>query len=709
MDFKQAVAGYEQSKTKENLENQISLLMAEMTEKEKIHMLSGHTLGVTQKGIREAKRNYNYYALPAGGCKRLGIPSVNFTDGPRGVVMKESTCFPVSSLRASSFDPELEYRIGKAIAAEAIAQDANYFAGVCINLVRNPRWGRSQESYGEDPFLTGIFGETLVKSVQEEGMMACPKHFAVNSIEDLRFFVNVKADERTMYEVYLPHFKKCVEAGALSVMGAYNRFDDFYCCENKRLLDNILRKEWGFDGFVMSDFVNGVKDAERSLRAGCDVEMMFTMKYYAIPRLLKKGRLNRDQIDRAVANILRSLIRSVPRIKSRNLDVVDCKEHRDLALEAAEKGMVLIENNGILPLQKTEKVAVAGKYANTENVGDYGSSRVYNRHVVNPYEGLKNEFADVTLCQDMDIEKAVDATKNASTVVITAGSNRELEGEFFATASYKTDVKPKNSGGDRQSLRLLKEEIELIKAMKQAGKKVIVVLYSGSVILCDEWKPYADAVLVNYYSGEEGGNALAHILSGKVNPSGKLPFTIAENESDYPKFIGMGDKPYEITYGYYHGYTLFDKSGKKISYPFGYGLSYTTFEIENLQIENKEDSVILHVSVTNKGKRDGAEIVQVYASSKGAKMDGLENLEESEVNLEGETGRFDRPIKLLKGFKRVELKAGEKKEIEITIAKKELRFYDAVTKQWMLDPAYTFYVGNNSHSAMNFKVEVEKI
>ena len=310
MNFDQAVKAYRSDPSKDNLEKQVSALCGEMTLNEKIHMLSGHTIGQTQVDMIKTGRNYNVRSLKAGGCKRLGVPAVAFTDGPRGVVMGNSTCFPVSMLRASTFDPELEYRFGKAIADEAIAQDANYFAGVCINLVRNPRWGRTQETYGEDPFLLGEYGATLTKAVQEEGMIACPKHFALNSIEDLRFFVNVKCDDRTLHEVYLPHFKKCIDAGAQSIMGAYNKFDGDYCCASKKLLTDILRDEWGFDGFVMSDFVNGVHDAESSLKAGLDMEMMFTMHYngFAIKKLLKNGKLQQEHIDRAVRNILRVLI-----------------------------------------------------------------------------------------------------------------------------------------------------------------------------------------------------------------------------------------------------------------------------------------------------------------------------------------------------------------------------------------------------------------
>ena len=668
MNYDQAVKAYQVNPTKEELNQQVNALCGEMTLKEKIYMLSGHTIGQTQRDMIKTGRNYNVSALRAGGCKRLGVPPMLFTDGPRGVVMGNSTCFPVSMLRASTFDPDLEYRFGKAVADEAIAQGANYYAGVCINLVRNPKWGRTQESYGEDPFLLGEYGAALTRSVQEEGMIACPKHFACNSIEDLRFFVNVSCDDRTLHEVYLPHFKKCIDAGADSIMGAYNKFDGDYCCASKKLLTDILRDEWGFDGFVISDFVNGVHDAESSLKAGLDIEMMFTMHYnsFAIKKLLKSGKLTQEYIDRAVRNILRVMIRQVPKIKHRPMSVVGSAEHRALALEIAEKGMVLLENNGVLPLSKDARVQVAGPYANEGNVGDAGSSRVYDKNIITPFEGISQVFPKASLT-DGDV------------AVVCVGSNRKKEGEFFASANERMKKKPKDSGGDRASLRLEPEEVELIKKLKAEDKKVIVVLYSGCAIIVEEWKEYADAIIMNYYSGCEGGTALANLLCGDKNFSGKLPFTVAKDEKDYPAFLGIGEKPYEIEYGYYHGYTKMDKEKIEPAYPFGYGLSYTSFELSGGSVSEGEDAYTVTATVKNTGARDGAEVVQVYAGSNGV------------VNGE------DRPLKLLKGFRRVELKAGEEKTVNITIPKEELKFW--TPSGWVLDEAYTFYVGSDSRSA----------
>ena len=665
MNFEQAVRACQANPTKEELKKQCAALRGEMKLNEKIYMLSGHPLVQVQKDLIKTGRNYNVSALSAGGCKRLGVPPVLFTDGPRGVVMHNSTCFPVSMLRASTFDPELEVRFGKAIADEAIAQGANYYAGVCINLVRNPRWGRTQETYGEDPFLLGEYGAALTKSVQEEGMIAGPKHFALNSIEDLRFYIDVHCDDRTLHEVYLPHFKKCVDAGALSIMGAYNRYEESYCCGSKKLLTDILREEWGFDGFVMSDFVWGVRDTENSLRAGLDMEMMFTMQYSPgkIRKALKKGQVDERHIDRAVENILGVLIRQVPRIKARPMSVVGSQAHRDLAREIAEKGMVLLENNGVLPLSKDARVLVTGPYADEENVGDHGSSRVFDKRVITPYAGLRKVFLRASLTE-------------GDVAVVCVGSNNKKEGEYFSNTGYGLTEKPRDSGGDRASLRLEPEEVELIKKLKADGKKVVVVLYSGCAILVEEWKDCADAIVMNYYSGCEGGTALANLLCGDRNFTGKLPFTVAKNEADYPPILGIGEKPYVIEYGYYHGYTKLDKENVEPRYPFGYGLSYTSFAISDPVLSEGEDACTVTARVKNTGARDGAEVVQVYAGSKGA------------------AGGEDRPVKLLKGFRRVELKAGEEKTVSIAVPKEELKFW--TPGGWVLDEAYTFYVGSDS-------------
>lgn len=693
MNYQQAVAAYQADPTKEVLHKQVEKLTAELTLKEKIFMLSGQLTLQFQKDMITTGRNYNVHALPAGGVQRLGIPPVLFTDGPRGIVMLNSTCFPSAVARASSFDPDLEYRVGKVIADEGIAQGANLFAGVCINVARNPRWGRTQESYGEDSYVLGEFGKALSVSVQEEGMIACIKHFALNSMEDLRFYVDVHTDDRTLNEVYLPHFKKCVDAGAQCVMGAYNRYEEYHCCENKKLLTDILRRDWDFDGFTMSDFVWGTYNCEHSLRAGLDMEMMFTMKYTEgnIKKCLDKGLLNIEHVDRAVQNILKALIRLQPKIKPRSADMVASAAHRAVALEAAEKGMVLLENNGVLPLNKDASVIVCGNYADVVNTGDHGSSRVWDKNIVTPYKGLCKVFKNTVLAgpnnpakgkkEPVKVENSVAINATGDVAVVCAGFDYKTEGEYFANMNYKLIEKPRNGGGDRLTLRLSAEEVDLIKGLKKAGKKVIVCLFSGGAVLIDEWKEYADAVIMHYYGGCEGGTALANLLTGKVNFSGRLPFTVARHEDDYPEFKYIGQKPYTIDYGYYHGYTKLDKEGKTAYYPFGYGLSYTSFQMGDADVSSVDGVVTVKTTVKNTGKVAGAEVVQVYVGSNGA------------------CNGDDRPVKLLKGMKRVEVAPGETKSVEITIPVEELRFYDR--GEWVLDDAYTVYVGTNCDNAMN--------
>ena len=682
MDFIKATQLYKKDPTKEKLHQLAEALMSEMTLKEKIHMLQGHAMGVTVKNFLTKGRFYNGEAYPAGGCKRLGIPPVLFTDGPRGIVMEKCTCFPVSMLRGASFDDELEYRIGEVFAKEASALNANLFAGVCINLLRNPMWGRAQETYGEDPYLLGKMGVALTKAMQDNGIIACPKHYALNSIEDLRFSVNATADERTLHEVYLPHFKKCIDAGAMSIMGAYNKVNGTYACENKELLTDILRDKWGFDGFTLSDFFYGIYDAARSLKAGMDVEMPYIFRYAFLGHKLRKSEITEADIDKAVCRVLRALIKVLPEHKVYPKSVILSKEHTDLAREAAGKGMVLLKNNDkALPVKDGKKIAVVGRYANKRNTGDHGSSNVFSPYAVTPYEGIKNRFGadNVTVYNGCDVDEAVRIAKESEYILVCVGSDWLQEGEFLVNLG-NVRKKPKGSGGDRADLRIPAEDVKLIKALSQLGKKLVVNIMGGSAYIIKDWTDCADAVLMSFYSGLEGGNALADILSGDVVPGGKLPFTIAEKAEDYPAFLHLGTENKDIEYGYYHGYTLFDKKNIEPHFPFGYGLSYTEFAIDNVYFENNGNVIKVIADVSNKGEFDADEIVQVYVGS--------------------EKSSEDRPVKLLKGFKRVSVKAGETVKTEIDVNIEDIKFYNPEKGEWELDESYTIYAGSDSKNVI---------
>lgn len=678
MDFRKATELYSAEPTKEKLYEVADLLLNEMTIGERIRLLQGHALGVTAKNFLKNGRFYNGAAYPAGGCKRLGIPPVMFTDGPRGIVMKKCTCFPVSMLRGASFDDELEYRIGKVFAKEASALDANLFAGVCINLLRNPMWGRAQETYGEDPYLLGRMGVALTKAMQDNGIIACPKHYALNSIEDLRFSANATADERTLHEVYLPHFKKCIDAGAMSIMGAYNKVNGTYACENKELLTDILHDKWGFDGFSLSDFFYGIYDAKRSLKAGMDMEMPYLFRYAALSYLLKKGDITEDDINKSAVRILRALISTLPKYKKQDKSVILSKEHIALAREAATKGIVLLKNEDrVLPIAENKKVAVVGRYANKRNTGDHGSSNVFSPYAVTPYDGMCNRFGkeNVSVYNGSSCKEAMKASAKCDYIVVCVGSDWLQEGEFLVNLG-NVKKKPKGSGGDRADLRIPEEDVTLIKALSALGKKLIVNIMGGSAYVIKDWIDLADAVVMSFYSGLEGGNALADILSGDITPAGKLPFTIAQKAEDYPPFLHLGANDKNIEYGYYHGYTLFDKKGIEAHFPFGFGLSYTDFELGTLVCEKVSDIIKVKATIKNMGKVDGDEVLQVYVGS--------------------DNKDIDRPVKVLKGFKRVNVKSGETLTAEIDVLIDDIRFYNAENGSWELDESYTVYVGTDS-------------
>ena len=678
MNFNKACEIYTKEPTREKLCETADLLLKEMTVKEKIRLLQGHALGVTAKNFLTKGRFYNGEAYPAGGCKRLGIPEVLFTDGPRGIVMGKCTCFPVSMLRGASFDDDLEYRIGEVFAKEASALDANLFAGVCINLLRNPMWGRAQETYGEDPYLLGRMGVALTKAMQDNGIIACPKHYALNSIEDLRFSVNAIADERTLHEVYLPHFKKCIDAGAMSIMGAYNKVNGTYACENKALLTDILHDKWNFDGFSLSDFFYGIYDAKRSLKAGMDMEMPYLFRYATLSYLLKKGDITEADIDKSAVRILRALIATLPKYKKHDKSVILSKEHIALAREAATKGIVLLKNEGkVLPVPENKKIAVVGRYADKRNTGDHGSSNVFSPYAVTPYEGMCNRFGkeNVAIYNGSSCKEAMKTAVNCDYIVVCVGSDWLQEGEFLVNLG-NVKKKPKGSGGDRADLRIPEEDVLLIKALSTLGKKLVVNIMGGSAYIIKDWIDLADAVVMSFYSGLEGGNALADIISGDVTPAGKLPFTIANKAEDYPPFLHLGAKNKDVDYGYYHGYTLFDKKGIQAHFPFGFGLSYTDFEVGTLPCEKVGDVIKVRATVKNIGKVDGDEVLQVYVGS--------------------DNKTIDRPVKVLKGFKRVSVKAGETITAEIDVLSEDIRFYNPDNGQWEFDESYTVYVGTDS-------------
>ena len=660
----------------ETVEVKAREILAQMTLDQKVRQMSGDQNLV--RGGLPMLRRYNSRPICAGADPELGIPPIAFTDGPRGVVMGTSTCFPVPMARGASWDTVLEERIGEAIGIEARAQGANFFGGICINLLRHPAWGRAQETYGEDSFHLGAMGVALLTGIQKH-VMACVKHYALNSIENTRTKINVQVDERTLREIYLPHFKKCVDAGVASIMGAYNKVNGDHCCENAHLLRDILKRDWEFPGFVVSDFLYGIRDGEKAVNAGLDIEMPFHlhMKPCKLKDLISRGAIPEDFIDDSVLRILRQKLRFNFADKSTLYDItaVASPKHTLLAREAARKGMVLLKNSGgILPLDRSQvkKIAVIGKLAARPNIGDLGSSRVRPPYVVTPLEGIRKLGGgsfEVGYNPGTDIVQAVDLAKSADVAVIVVGFTRRDEGEHVGTL-----------GGDRSSLTLHPADEQLILAIATANPKIIVVLEGGSAILMEAWKSSVPAILMVWYPGMEGGHAIAEILFGDANPCGKLPCVFPMSLDQLPPFDSRATK---IEYGYYYGYRLMDKQKSSPAFPFGFGLSYTTYTYTNVRVTPtvalKNGQFLVSVDVTNIGSYPGEEVVEVYVGYPGSAV--------------------DRPEKDLKGFRKGSLKPGETKTCTITIPIQELAYFETFNMSWVIEElAYDIQIGPSSRA-----------
>jgi beta-glucosidase len=675
-------------------------IVSKMTLKEKVYEMSGHGIarfGMSMVFSKKMKQ------IHAGGNKRLGIPSTIFNDGPRGLFhYKGATAFPVTMARGSSWDIDLERRVGEAMAEEIRAVGGNYSGAVCMNLLRHPAWGRAQETYGEDPFHVGEMAGALVAGIQKHHVQACVKHFAANSMENNRFGGSMNMSLRTLQEVYLPHFKKAIQRGAVSVMSAYNKLNGEYCGQNKLLLTDILRQQWGFKGYVTSDWSYGLFDAQKGIEAGMNVEMP-TGKVYklsTIKKLLREEKIKQQQIDDLILPVVATKLLFAARKDEKTYPktLVGCNAHVELAKEVAEKSAVLLKNeNAFLPLNKykVKRIAVIGSLADVKQTGDRGSSSVNPAYIVSALAGIRNYFSgtstEILTPPDSDIEAIKNISQNADAVIVVAGTTYLDEGEYIGNFTIRDRNNPDKKnfvvkagilglGGDRKYLHLHPQDIEAIHAAASVNPKIAVCLVAGSAITVEEWHNEVPAILQTFYNGMEGGNALARILFGEVNPSGKLPFTVPKLESDLPPFDSYAE---QAEYGYYHGYTLFDKEKKQPRYPFGFGLSYTSFTISNLQPANdvytEGQTISFTVDVTNTGQRAGAEVLQAYVSFNHSNI--------------------ERHTKLLKAFAKVYLQKGESKTVQLAIPVNELKYYNENTQQWELEKGiYTIMVGNASNN-----------
>jgi len=608
---------------------------------------------------------------------RLGIPGFRMVDGPRGVGIfaGTATAFPVGMARGATWDPVLEERVGEAVGREVRAKGGSVLLAPTINMLSHPRWGRAQETYGEDPHHLGRMGVAFIRGAQNH-VLASAKHYALNNIENTRYWVNVSVDQRTLREIYLPHFRMAVREGHVgSVMSAYNRVNGHYCSANFPLLGQILKGDWGFKGFVESDWLFGTWNSAESAMAGLDIEMPAPIFYgNSLFAAVATGAVPEETIDEAVRRILRVKycfgLDTDP--AEPDPEEVATEEHAALALEVARKAIVLLKNDGALPLDRkyVESVAVVGELADTPNHGDNGSSTVAPPYVITPLQGMRNRAGGIRVdhvvgnplsADDRAVIAAADAT------VVVAGLTGEEEGEAILPGK-----------GDRVNLGLPAKQEQLIAAVADLNPRTIVVLEGGSVITLESWLPRVEALLMAWYPGQEGGNAIADVLFGDVNPSGRLPSTWPRSEEDLPAFVN--DRS-QVEYGYYHGYLHVDREGIEPRFPFGYGLSYTTFGYRNLTLSDEtvpsDCALRVGVDISNRGAVAGEEVVQLYVSCTGS--------------------RVDRPVRALKGFEKVLVAPGETRRVHFDLPAEELAFYDVAVGDWDVEPiSYTVHIGPSS-------------
>ncbi len=688
-----------------DVEQRVNDLLTRMTRQEKAEMLSG-------SGWMESQPN-----------ARLGIPAIKMADGPMGVrnwrgssavtnaastVPVTSTAFPAGIGMAASWDLDLVARAAGVIAQEVKALGRDMILGPTVNINRVPLWGRNFEGYGEDPYLAARMGVAYIRSVQAEGVIPSVKHFAANNEEYERHRIDEKIDERTLHEIYFPAFKAAVEeAGVWAVMSAYNKVNGLWCAENSYLLTDTLRKRWGFRGFVISDW-GSTYSTEGTINAGMDLEMPGgeRMRIWAnkpetkrdgngagwltadkVLAAVSAGRVTQEAVDEGVRRILRVMFTAglFDRTHAGGGDV-DTPEQRQIARTAANQSIVLLQNSGgVLPLsaERTRKIAVIGPNAAVARTGGGGSSLVRPKYAITALDGIKEAAgprADIVhalgaVMEGEDAgkppqelrEEAVAVARHSDVAVVVVGNSPKLEGEGF----------------DRKSMDLPAGQDELIEAIAGANRNTIVVIAAGAPVTMTRWIGRVSAVVYAWYGGQEAGHAIGDVLFGAVNPSGKLPVTFPKALQDSPAYGHYPGENLHVEYaeGIYVGYRWFDKHDVEPLFPFGHGLSYTTFDYGQLKISPGRiavgKAVGVSVSVRNSGTRAGAEVAQLY--------------------LQQPPSRVDRPVKELKGFRRVMLQPGETQTVSFTLDKAAMSFYDSAVHDWVAEPGrFTVLVGASS-------------
>lgn len=615
--------------------------------------------------------------------KRLDIPSITLSDGPHGLRKQAgeadhlglnaslpATCYPTAATVANSWDPELGEEIGKSIAQEALAQGVHVVLGPGLNIKRSPLCGRNFEYFSEDPYLAGKMAAGYIKGIQSQGVAACPKHFAANSQELRRMSNDSVVDERTFREIYTTGFEIAVKEGkAKSIMSAYNRINGVYANENEHLLLDILVEEWGFDGFVVSDW-GGSNSHVEGVRYGSHLEMPGggTDSTRELIKAVKDGILSEELLDKRVDELLGKVFEIREATKGKENHPFEEAQHHKMAEKAAQESVVLLKNEDeILPLKAGTKVAVIGDFAQLPRYQGAGSSIVNPTRLDDALKAITDSSFDMIGYEqgylrngkkkEILIQKAVELAEKADAVLLYLGLDELAESE----------------GMDRMHMHMAENQIELLRAVKAVNPNTVVILSAGSVIEMS-WIADAKAVVHGYLSGQAGASAMVHILTGEVCPSGRLNETYPFRYEDTPAYNyypGL-ERTAEYREGLYVGYRYYETAQIPVAFPFGFGLSYTSFAYDKLQVDGRKVSLEL----TNTGKVDGAEVVQIYVSAK-----------DSQIN---------RPVRELKGFRKVFLKAGESRTVTIELDDKAFRYYNTVTQSWETETGtYVIQAGKN--------------
>lgn len=621
---------------------------------------------------------FNYWYLQS--APELGLPQIMMTDGPNGLRKQNtekrpdgiglgnsvpSTCFPPAATSSCSWDRELLRLEGEAIAEECLAEKVSVILGPGTNIKRSPVCGRNFEYFSEDPYLAGVCSTAFTNGVQSKGVGVSLKHYACNSQEAFRMIIDEIIDERAIRELYLPAFEMCVkEAKPWTVMNSYNKINGVYSSQNEWLQEKVLRSEWGFDGLIVTDWGASV-DRVSGLECGTDLEMPSsgTLNTKKIIASVENGTLDEKVLDKAVDNVIELIEKSKPALKKSYK--YDKNKHHNIAKKIAEGSMVLLKNeDSILPLKKGRKIAVIGEMAKSPRFQGAGTSVINPTMLDNAYDELVKLGADVVYSQGYDkskdeiddkmINDAVDSAKKADVVLIFAGLTEGFEAE----------------GYDRKNIEMPNCQNYLISEIVKANPNTVVVLAGGSVIHMP-WIHEVKALLNSGLGGQAGGSAVADILMGKINPSGKLSETYPLEFSDNPTYGNYPGGPVtsEHRESVYIGYRYYDTAEKDVLFPFGFGLSYTTFEYSDMKLSSDRikdtDTVTVSFKIKNTGKVDGAEIAQIYVADK-------------------ESTIF-RPVKELRAFEKVFLKAGEEKKVSVELSKRAFAFWNININDWMVE------------------------